>query len=236
MKKIHEKIMRTDFAKSLKKLIIFVVCVVLLGGVSVAMLVPQIGEAVSGIRQWEQDGEENRGDGEQDEENRGDEEQNRKEFRENGEGDKELNDREGKEGDGREECDFLKNVTISPPMVGAVITLGITVLCGFLSLFLFWLLVTAWLYQAAVRSGMNGLFWLAAGIAGNVFGAIVFLLVRSFIRVRCPSCGAFLPVKTQYCSGCGAAMYEKCTVCGEDCAVGDNFCCACGKKLHENRD
>lgn len=171
MKKIHEKIMRTDFAKSLKKFIIFVVCVLLLGGVSVAMLAPQIGEAVSGIRQWEQDGEENHGDGEQDEENRGDEEQNGKEFREDGERDKELNDREGKEGDGREEHDFLKNVTISPPTAGAVITLGITVLCGFLSLLLFWLLVAAWLYQAAVRSGMNGLFWLAAGLAGNVFGA-----------------------------------------------------------------
>ena len=151
MKKIHEKIMRTDFAKSLKKLIIFAACVVLLGGVSVAMLAPQIGEAVSGIRQWEQDGEENRGDGEQDGKKRGDEEQNRKEFRENGEGGKELNDREGKEGDGREECDFLKNVTISMPTVGAVITLGITVLCGFLSLFLFWLLVAAWLYQAAIK-------------------------------------------------------------------------------------
>ena len=41
MPKIHEKMMQTDFAKKLKKLIILTVCVVLLGGgVSTAMLSP----------------------------------------------------------------------------------------------------------------------------------------------------------------------------------------------------
>lgn len=61
MPKIHEKIMQTNFTKKLKKLIILTVCVVLLGGgVSTAMLAPQIREAVSGARQWEQDREKRR--------------------------------------------------------------------------------------------------------------------------------------------------------------------------------
>lgn len=55
MPKIHEKMMQTDFAK---KLIILTVCVALLGGgSSMAILAPQIREAVGNARQWEQDRE-----------------------------------------------------------------------------------------------------------------------------------------------------------------------------------
>lgn len=227
MIKIHEKIMRADFAKSLRRLIILAVCVILLGGgISTAMLAPRIREAASGIRQREQDEREYREAGERDGEK----------YREDSEGDGDSDYREGKERERGEEHDFLENMTITTPTASAVITLGITALCCFLLLFLYWLLVAAWLYQAAVCSGMNGLVWFAVGIAGNVFGAIAFLLVRSFIRVRCPSCGAFLPVEARYCTKCGAAMYEKCTNCGEGCAVGDTFCYTCGKPLHADRD
>lgn len=227
MIKIHEKIMRADFAKRLKRLIIVAVCVLLLGGgISAAMLAPQVGEAASVIRQREQDEKEYRRDGEQDGEK----------YRENKEQDGDYDYHEGKEGDGWEEHDFLKDMTVTNQTVGGVIILGITVFCGFLFLFLYWVLVAAWLYQAAVCSGMNGLVWLAVGMAGNIFGVIAFLLVRSVIRVKCPSCGAFAPVKVQYCSKCGAAMYEKCADCGEGCAAGDKFCRACGKPLHAGRD
>lgn len=197
MSKIHEKVMKADFAKSLKRLIIIAVCVMLLGGgTSAAVLASQLGGAASAICQREQVVEEYRGD----------------------------------------EHDFLDNMTITGPVVGALITLGLTALLESLFLLLFWLLVAAWLYQAAVRSGMNGLLWLAVGLAGNVFGAAAFLLARSFIRIKCPSCGAFLPVKAQYCPKCGAAVYEKCADCGEACAVDDTFCSACGKPLGAGRD
>lgn len=64
MSKIHEKVMKTDFAKSLKRLIIFAVCVMLLGGgTSAAVLASQVGGAASAIRQREQDVEEYRGAG-----------------------------------------------------------------------------------------------------------------------------------------------------------------------------
>lgn len=234
MAKIHEKVMRADFAKSLKRLIIFAVCVMLLGGgTSAFVLATQIGGAASAIRQREQVVEEYRGDGQTGEEYHGDEEQAGKEYRGDGEQYRGYGDREGKD---REEYDFLDNMTITGPVVGALITLGITALLESLSLFLFWLLIAAWLYQAAIRSGMNGLLWLAVGLAGNVFGAIAFLLARSFIRKKCPSCGTFLPVKVQYCPKCGAAMYEKCVDCGEGCAVDDTFCRACGRPLHAGRN
>lgn len=58
MSKIHEKIMRTDFARSIKKLIILTVCVCLLGGgLSAVMLAPQIREIISNVREWKQDRE-----------------------------------------------------------------------------------------------------------------------------------------------------------------------------------
>lgn len=227
MFKFHQKVMQTDFAKSLKRLIIIAVCVMLLGGgTSAAVLASQLGVAASAIHQREQNVEEYRGDGEQDVE----------EYRGDGEWDRERDYRKGKEGDGWDEHDFLDNMTITGPVVGALITLGLTALLESLFLLLFWLLIAAWLYQAAVRSGMNGLLWLAVGLAGNVFGAAAFLLVRSFIRIKCPSCDAFLPVKAQYCPKCGAAAYEKCADCGEACAVGDTFCRACGKPLGVGRD
>lgn len=248
MNKIHEKIMRTDYAKCLKRLIILAVCVLLLGGgISAAMLAPQIGEIASGIRQREQNGEESRGGvnrigedypGDTEQTGEGGRESVNRSGEDPGENRESAGDSEhrgDREEDGREEHDFLENMTITKPAVGAVITLGITVLCGFLFLLLFWFLVAAWLYQAAVCSGMNGLIWLLAGLAGNAFGVVAFLLVRSFIRIKCPSCGSFLPVKAQYCSKCGAAMNEKCGNCGEGCSAGDKFCRACGTQLHENK-
>lgn len=218
MPKIHEKMMQTDFAKKLKKLIILTVCVVLLGGgLSTAMLAPQIREAVSSARQWEQDREKRR---EQDdgETNRRDDEKRR----ESDSGDR-----------GNEEHDFFDQMTVTAPTPAALTAAGLTGLLLMLFLFLYWLLVAAWLYQSAVLSNMNGMLWLIAGLIGNVFAAVLFGLVRSFVRVKCPSCGSCQHTKTQYCTKCGAALRESCESCGADCAPDDKFCHTCGKKLHE---
>lgn len=205
MPKIHEKIMQTNFTKKLKKLIILTVCVVLLGGgVSTAMLAPQIREAVSGARQWEQDREKRR--------ERDDGENNRR---------------------GDEEHDFFDQMTITTPTPAALIAVGLMGLLLMAFLFLYWLFVAAALYQAAILSNMNGMFWLVAGLIGNLFAVVLFGLVRSFVRVKCSSCGSYQHIKTQYCSRCGTALHENCEGCGADCAPDDKFCHTCGKKLHE---
>lgn len=236
MSKIHEKIMKTDFAKQLKKLIITAVCIMLIGGgISAVMLRQQIGEVVSNINQWEQLKESGT-------QNNVNEKQNKKDKRRYGEYDDESRnwDESGyhyeREGRYRGEHDFFENMVVTTPTTEAFIAVGITIFCGFVFLLLFWILIAAWLYQAAVRSGMNGLLWLAAGLIGNVYAAVIFLLVRSFIRIKCPSCGAALPKKTEHCPQCGKAIREKCKNCGEICAAGDQFCRACGKKLHENSE
>lgn len=229
MTKIQQKIMRTDFAKSLKKLIILMVCVGLLGGgLSAVMLAPQIRESISYVQKWEQEKDnwqEDRGW-----------EQGKDSQQENPEWENRLEHRGGKEDRYHEGHDFFENAPITRPTTAAVITVGVTCFLSSLCIFFFWILVAAWLYQAAVRSGMNGLLWLAAGIFGNVFAAIAFWIVRSFVRRKCPSCGSFQSAKAHYCSNCGTAMYKKCEACGELCTCGDKFCHACGKQLHENED
>lgn len=260
MPKIHEKIMQINFAKRLKKIIISMVCVALLGGgLSTALLAPQIREAVSSARAWEQnrvqqiagsDGESSqredsddesrrredkeRGDGEsvqREDKERGDNEASQREHKERG--DDESGWRKDEEEHDREEYDYFDHMTITMPSPAALIAVGITGLLVWVLMILYWLCVAAWLYQAAVLSGMNGLVWLMAGLIGNIFAAALFLLVRNFVRVKCPSCGSFSHIKTQCCTACGTAFHENCENCGADCAAGDKFCRACGKKLHE---
>lgn len=237
MSKIHEKIMQANFAKRLVKLILLMVCVTVLGGgLSVALLAPQIREAADSAHRWEQDREsrdesDDRSYGRRDdEESRSDEDrwQNNEDWQ-----DDDSRPRNGREENDHEEYDFFDHTTITGQATAALFTVGITGLIDFVLLFLIWLSVAAWLYQAAVQSGMNGLFWLAAGLAGNVFAAILFLLVRSFIRVRCPSCGSYQQIKTRYCSKCGGALHTTCADCGTSCDAGDIFCNACGKELQK---
>lgn len=281
MSKIHEKIMKTNFAKQLKRLIITAVCVMLIGGgISAVMLRQQIGEVVSNINQWEQlkesgtqnnvneeqntenktqdnvneeqstDNENQQQSGENEDQNdegkkqdNENEKQSRKDKRRYGEYDDENRNWDGesgyhyeRKGYYRGEHDFFENMIVTTPTTEAFIAVGITIFSGFVFLLLFWILIAAWLYQAAVRSGMNGLLWLAAGLIGNVCAAVAFLLIRSFIRIKCPSCGAALPKKNEHCPRCGKAIREKCENCGEICAAGDQFCRACGKKLHEDSE
>lgn len=188
MPKIHEKIMQVNFAKSLKKLVLIFVCVSLLGGgLSAAMLRPQIKEGIKNVHEWERD-------------------------------------------DGH---DFFDEEMIPRPAAAALITVGITGLLLSVFLFLFWVLVAAWLYQAAVLSDMNGLLWMIAGLVGNIFAVAAFLAVRSIIRTKCPSCGNFQPVKTLFCEKCGSAIYKICVSCGASCGTNDKFCSTCGEKLHK---
>lgn len=98
----------------------------------------------------------------------------------------------------------------------------------------FWLLIAAWLYQAAVKSDMNGMLWLILGLAGNVYAAVLFVVIRSFIRKKCPSCGHYQPAKMHWCTKCGTAMKKKCPKCGADCGIDEAFCHACGNKMEEN--
>ncbi len=208
MKKLQEKIMAASFGKLLKRWIIAVLCVTLLGGgASAALLAPQIGQVITAAQsaheqrdRWEHD------------------------FQNN------VYDREEAHRD-RLDAENIFYSNVSCPSTAAVISVGVTILlCSLLAL-CFWLLVAVWLYQAAVLSGMNGPLWGVLGLLGNVCAAILFAIVRGFLRKKCPDCGRWQDNKAAYCAACGGAMVRKCPACGADCPIGSRFCPACGTKL-----
>lgn len=212
MNKIREKFMQTNFTKALKRLIIASLCVVILGGgVSAFLLRTQIGEAVTYVQQEEKNGNEYA------------------RPKEDGTG-------HGENGENRERYDKeytnLEN-TITSPSTAAKAAVGITGMLCFLIGIGFWLLVAAWLYQAAVLAGMHGFLWFLLGLGGNVLAAVLFLLVRSMIRQKCKACGSYQPVKAQYCTKCGEALSKKCLQCGAVCGKDDKFCHSCGKSFEQ---
>lgn len=212
MNKIREKVMQTNFTKALKRLIIVAFCVAVLGGGASAFLLrTQIGEAVTYVQQEEKSGNEydrRKEDGEWHGENR----ENRERY------DKEHPD--------------LENA-ITRPSTAAKAAVGITGILCFLIGVGFWLLVAAWLYQAAVLVGMHGFLWFLLGLGGNVGAAVLFLLVRSLIWKKCEACGSYQSVKAQYCTKCGAALSTKCPQCGAACGKDDRFCHNCGKSFEQ---
>lgn len=208
MKNLRERIMAANFGKLLKRWIIAALCVVLLcGGVSAALLAPQIRETITAVQtahqqkdRWEHD------------------------FPHDG------HDREEEHMD-RFEVEDVLHASVTRPSTAAVVSMGVTaLLCGLLAL-AFWLLVAAWLYQAAVLSDMSGPLWGVLGLMGNVFAAVLFVIVRSFLRRKCPVCGRWQNREAAYCSACGGAMGRKCPDCGAGCAADARFCSACGVKL-----
>ncbi|MGN0169035.1 MAG: zinc ribbon domain-containing protein [Acetatifactor sp.] len=208
MNKLKRELIKTNFAKLLKRWLVLALCVVLLGGgLSAVMLRPQIRDFVTAVQSME-----------------------RKDDNWENSQDKAAQKDLERDND-REEHHLPKELDITEPSLGAKITVGITVLLGCLIGAAFWLLVAAWLYQMAMLSCMNGLFWGLLGLGGNVFSVIVFFLVRSFIRQKCPACGHWQK-KGSFCRACGAEMYQTCPACGAECETEDLFCTSCGKMLN----
>lgn len=212
MNKIREKIMQTNFKKALKRLFIIALCVAVLGGGASAFLLrTQIGEVVTYVQQEEKSGNEY--------------DRQKEDVDWHGE------NRENREWYDKEHTD-LENA-ITRPSTAAKAAVGITGMLCFLIGVGFWLLVAAWLYQAAVIAGMHGILWFLLGLGGNVGAAVLFLLVRSLIRKKCEACGSYQSVKAQYCTKCGAALSAKCPQCGEACGKDDRFCHNCGKSFKQ---
>lgn len=208
MKKLRERIMAASFGRLFKRWIIAALCVILLGGgVSVTLLAPQIREAVTAVQTIHQRKDQWEHDFPGDDHDR--EEEHRDRF----------------------EAEDVFRASVNRPSAAAVTSMGVTaLLCGLLAL-AFWLLVAAWLYQAAALSAMSGPLWGVLGLLGNVFAAVLFVIVRSFLRKKCPVCGRWQNREAAYCPDCGSAMGRKCPDCGADCSANSQFCSTCGVKL-----
>ena len=96
---------------------------------------------------------------------------------------------------------------------------------------LWWLLIPAWLCQAANRARMNPLLWPLLGLFWSLWGLLLSLVARSLLRQWCSSCGTWQR-KASFCRTCGAGFHVTCPSCGTDCAPDDAYCGHCGAALH----
>lgn len=202
--------MTASFGRLLKRWIIAALCVALLGGgISTVLLAPQIRETISVVQTIHQQKDQWKHDDPGDNHDR--EEGHRDRF----------------------DAEDVFRAGVTRPSAVAVVSMSVTaLLCGLLAL-AFWLLVAAWLYQAAALSAMSGSLWGVLGPLGNVFAVVFFVIVRSFLGRRCPACGRWQNREATYCSACGNAMGRKCPDCGAGCPTDARFCSACGARLED---
>jgi len=217
MNKLQIRILSMDFKKAAKRFVLAALLIVILGGTAVGVAYrTQIQEAITYHQTYTEEndsktlevpGQSVRGNAENYFE------------KENGR----ARDHEFEHGA------FFDSAQITEPSIGAKILLGVYSLLCLLIGISYWLLIPAWLYQAAERSSMNGLFWAVLGIFFNLAAVLAFLLLRSR-KAICPKCG-LRQNTAEYCRACGAAMQLKCSECGTVMNIRDAYCSHCGKSL-----
>lgn len=206
MKKWKEQIMQMDFKHLLKRFVVLALIFAVLGGIAAGFtLRQQIGEVISYVRT---------------------EQENDHPYDENEVSGWPEYGQYFLEEHGHQDFESL----ISEPSAAAELVLGFITLLGFLLVAFYWLMVAAWMYQAAIGSDMNGLFWFLVGLGGNLLSAVAFLVVRSFLREKCLACGQWQR-RAPFCHHCGTAMGEVCPACGEKCAANEAFCHNCGQRM-----
>lgn len=209
MEKITTKIMQINFPKRLKQLLLTALCVALLGGgLSAFLLKDQISEVVSSVRSLHESEDSCRAEA----------------------GNTATDSCRAPQEKHHEEDEF-EGLHMTEPSGVAKAAVGITGLLCMLAAAIYWLLIAAWLYKSAVLSDMNGFLWFLLGLCGNLFAAILFYLVRSFLRIKCSSCGHYASKAAKYCPACGAALIKTCAECGETVCTNDKFCPSCGKQM-----
>ncbi len=215
MNKTHEAVMNIKFKAIAKRFVLAALCVVLIGGiVSGVLLRTQIREAVALLRTETSSSR-------QEDQWTGWDQVGRSEE-----------DHAGHDADGHD--DWLENAVltgrITMPSTAAVVAVSVTALLCALLFTVYWLLAALWLYQTAARSAMHPLLWGLLGLVGNLAAVAAFLVVRGFLRVRCPACG-YWQAASPFCGHCGTALEAKCPACGAVVKQNDRFCGACGEKL-----
>ena len=220
MSRLKEKVMGINFSKLGRRFFIAVILFAVMGSVlSGVLLRTQIGEAITVHQTMEQT------DDHQYE--FADEQRNRNDAELDGEHKREYEHEQDWE-------DVLKH-QLTPISTGTKVALASIFGIGIAFAAAYWLLVAAWLYQAAYRAKMKCELWLLAGLLGNVLAVLVFLLVRSFLRIQCSKCGSWQQ-KNRCCTDCGAALEQECPSCHTVIHGKNRFCPNCGKQIVSDQD
>lgn len=202
MKKLNEKIMHLNFKRLWIRFLVISLCAALVGGGVSAVLLRP--QLSEAVNALRQ--EEQEQDGENDEARR-----------------------DGERGEGKRRFEHL---AISEPSRAAKTAVGITAAAALVLGIAYWLLTVAWVYRLAREADMNGLLWCLLTLAGNLAAAVLFFVLRSFLRSACPVCGAYQQ-KGVFCRRCGEPMEQCCPQCGGKTGLSDRFCPTCGNELEQ---
>lgn len=118
--------------------------------------------------------------------------------------------------------------TVLPPTTLAL--MGLTGAAGVVLVVSCWLLLAAWVYQAASKSGMNRTLWGLCGLVASPLAFVAFLLWRSRRMTCCEACGTWQK-DDMFCKECGEALHATCADCGSAFERGSHFCPHCGNKM-----
>ncbi len=89
-----------------------------------------------------------------------------------------------------------------------------------------------YVYHDAERRGMSPVLWTLISVFAPYFiGLIVYLVVRTPLPTRCPSCGCAAPKDSVFCPKCGKPLRQKCSACQAVLQEGDRFCTSCGAAI-----
>lgn len=185
MNRLQEKILKLDFKKTAKAFAIIAVIVVIVGGIfSCLSLRPQMSEMASlwenheafGSYEQENGGAEKRGDMEDGE---------AQEFLNGEKSDRLQPDKHAlstKRNYEREDAELFRK--ISEPSTAAYITVCTTVLLYAIIFTVYWLLVAAWMYKAAITANMNRALWPILGLLLNWVAVLLFFIFRAQKEIK----------------------------------------------------
>ncbi len=133
----------------------------------------------------------------------------------------------------KEEWKNILKTQITPLSFNSKIILVIILGIGHILMLVYWILISAWLYQAADKAKMRKNLWAAVGLIGNILAVILFISVRDYIRIKCSHCDEWQK-KNQFCIKCGSSFNKECPSCHSIVAQSEKYCGFCGTSLIEN--
>ena len=228
MKSLHGKIVDADYRKIAKRFVVIAVLFAVVGGITGALLLrPHISDIMAAEEHQQQLSEE-KTTGQLAAAEKA------KTSYSTQKGDKHTAKHEmskEKEHDGE---DILKAQIRKIPE-GKLAAIGVIGVLGMILAAVYWLLIAAWLYKAAVRAKMHSLVWLLAGLAGNLAAVVVFLVLRNIFREHCSQCGSWCR-KGRFCTECGNEFAVTCPACGAQQPADQKYCGRCGAEIQEKSD
>jgi len=94
------------------------------------------------------------------------------------------------------------------------------------------LLFFGYLNRDAKRRGMNSTLWtLIAILVPYLIGIIIYFLVREPLPYNCPSCGAIVNARFNFCPACQYNLRPSCPQCKREVRVEDRYCPYCAAEL-----